>query len=363
MTSITLLCFDESIRESATRAAMGNAPVLLLGETGSGKTALARLIHGASARSGRPFVRADCASIPDSLFEREMFGHTRGAFTDAKDSQPGLFEAAERGTLFLDEVGELPLAAQPKLLSVLDDGVVRRIGATTGTRIDVRIVAATNRDLPAMIRAQQFRADLYYRLGFLRIVVPPLRARRARMPELAAQLVSRVVIANQLGQHAPEIHPDAMALLQAYDWPGNVRELEQALTFAVTYFPSPVILPEHLPREVFPVDLPEKVFGHATTRYCAPQDPAIERERLLWAVTESEGNRTRAAKLLGMSRATLWMKLRQFGIDIRPKVSEQEPAWRVAANGHSPLRGDHGQVPDAEQPEGRSLNGERDVGL
>ncbi len=319
MQRILLDSFSAAVRDCAVRAASTGVPVLLSGETGCGKTVLARLIHQASSRAQMPFVRADCGSIPDSLFEREMFGHTRGSFTDAKDSQPGLFEAADGGTLFLDEVGELPLCVQPKLLSVLDDGLVRRIGSTKSTHIDLRIVAATNRDLSEMLRAKAFRSDLYYRLGFLKIHLPPLREQRASIPQLAADVLQLLVTSKRIPERsAPELHPETVERLQAYDWPGNIREFEQALTFAITYFQSPVIWPEHLPAEVAN-GAHFRAAGRGVrpaSRYTAPGDPEAERYAVAQALQVCHGNRTKAAKLLGMSRATLWVKLRQFGIDV-----------------------------------------------
>jgi transcriptional regulator with PAS, ATPase and Fis domain len=316
---ILLGCFGARTRDAAAQAARSTVPVLIRGETGSGKTVLAKLIHQSSSRVRMPFMRVDCGSIPESLFEREMFGHTRGSFTDAKDSQPGLFEAVHGGTLFLDEIGELPLSGQPKLLSVLDDGLVRRIGSTKNTPVDVRIIAASNRDLGEMVTAKQFRADLYYRLGFLKICVPPLRERVPHIPELACHMLRTLSSerADRL-RIVPELHATTIACLQAYSWPGNIRELEQALAFAITFFPSPVVLPDHLPPEVMVGGARKSLAcseASAASRYVAPCDPETERCSVVRALELCGGNRTRAAKLLGMSRATLWVKLRQFNID------------------------------------------------
>ncbi len=320
MNGVLLSSFSATVRDAVTRVSKSKVPVLIDGETGSGKTVLAKLIHQSGSRAPKPFMRADCAGIPESLFEREMFGHTRGSFTDAKDSQPGLFEAVDGGTLFLDEIGELPLSAQPKLLSVLDDGLVRRIGSTKSTHVDVRIIAATNRDLAGMVKASHFRADLYYRLAFLRIHVPPLRQRLRCIPQLASAILRGLEGAPTFeGQPVPELHPQTISRLQCHNWPGNIRELEQVLTFAVTFFPSPVIRPEHLPPEIgngSAGGTTNRSDRAAALRYRAPDDPEAERSLLLRALAESKGNRAHAAKLLGMSRATLWIKLRQFGNDV-----------------------------------------------
>jgi dolichyl-phosphate beta-glucosyltransferase len=313
---VLLTSFSATVRDAAIRAAKSNAPVLICGETGCGKTVLAKLIHESGLREGKPFIRADCASIPETLFEREMFGHTRGSFTDARDSQPGLFEAVDGGTLFLDEVGEFPLPVQPKLLAVLDDGLVRRLGSTKSAHVDVRIISATNRDVAEMVRAGQFRADLYYRLGFLKIHVPSLRQHADRIPELASAILRTLVAQpTYVGQPVPELHRDTITRLRAYSWPGNIRELEQALTFALTFFPSPILHPDHLPPEIRNGSQhvpPDKSTGAATVRYAAPDDPQAERNSVKRALELCKGNRTRTAKLLGMSRATLWIKLRQF---------------------------------------------------
>lgn len=314
MKSILFTAFSDTVRNAAVRAAKSNAPVLIEGETGCGKTVLARLIHESSVRTCKRFLRADCASIPEGLFEREMFGHTRGSFTDAKNSQPGLFEAVDGGTLLLDEVAEIPLSVQPKLLSVLDDGLVRRIGSTSVTKVDVRIISASNRDLAAMVKGGQFRSDLYYRLAFLRISVSPLRRRPHCIPELAATILRNLAAQPTLeGRTVPELHADSVTCLQSYSWPGNVRELEQALTFAVTFFSSLVLRPEHLPPEIRSGShRAPTVQTRATERYAAPDDPEVESIALKRALEACRGNRTKAAKLLGMSRATLWTKLRQL---------------------------------------------------
>lgn len=324
-----LASFGVSVRESAIRAAATSAPILLCGETGAGKTLLAQLIHAASQRARRPFVRADCASIPENLFEREIFGHTRGSFTDAKESQPGLVEAAHGGTLLLDEVGELSLGMQPKLLSVLDADSIRRIGATQDTRVDVRVVAATNRDLDGMVRAKAFRPDLYYRLAFLKIAVPPLRERAWCIPALADEILQRLCARHWVSRRTPPaLHPTTLRRLQEYDWPGNIRELEHALAFAVTYYQPVVMMPEHLPPEVGRSEarLPSPDVAPRRARYKSPEKSEMERAAVLDALRSCHGNRTKAAALLGMSRATLWIKLRQLGLGSQAGAEDEKNA-------------------------------------
>jgi DNA-binding NtrC family response regulator len=293
-------------------AARSDAPVLLLGETGSGKTHLARCIHALGVRARGPFQSVNCGAVPEPLFEREMFGHVRGAFTDARDTRPGLLEAAHGGTLLLDEVGEMPLALQPKLLAVLEDGVVRRLGSTHGTPVDLRIIAATNADLRALVQARAFRIDLYHRLAVLTHRLPPLRERVDEIPAMVAHLLAR----RSHPRPVPPVAPQTLRLLSTYSWPGNVRELDNALRHALAVT-SGELRPEHLPAWV--LEPPEhgtqaQALAAARSRYAAPASDRTEREMICRALAEEGGNRTRAARRLGMSRATLWIKLQKFGL-------------------------------------------------
>ena len=300
-------------RESLTfveHAAAVDEPLLLLGETGTGKSVLARIIHKASARAGHRFRSVNCGAVPESLFEREMFGHIRGAFTDAKDSQPGIFEAAHRGTLFLDEIGELPLALQPKLLSVLEDRSIRRIGSTHDVPVDVRVITATNVDIAALARQRLFRADLYHRVAVLSHMLRPLRERRADLPRIVARVLHR-----QPGGSAYEVSTDAMQYLRAYRWPGNLRELDNALRHARVFARARVIEPEHLPAAVTDA-ADEAREGERSGRYVAPREPVEERDRILEALKAEGGHRTRTAHRLGMSRTSLWVKVQRHGIRI-----------------------------------------------
>ncbi|HEU0076800.1 MAG TPA: sigma 54-interacting transcriptional regulator [Longimicrobiaceae bacterium] len=301
----------------ADLAANCGHPVLLHGETGAGKTCLAREIHRRSARSRRPFVRVNCAAIPETLFEREMFGHVRGAFTDARENGTGFFEAADGGILFLDEIGEIPLAVQPKLLAVLEEGWFRRLGSPREVGVDVQILAATNRDLGEMVRLKQFRQDLYYRFSVLQYRVPPLRERRADLPAFVAYL---------LGKNAPphasptDISEEALHAIVRHAWPGNLRELENALCAAAVFAQGGPILPEHLPDEVRHGGGAAREAGDAgarcrpVQRYVAPEEPEREVGMIREALLAARGNKTEAARALGMSRSTLWAKLSRYGV-------------------------------------------------
>jgi transcriptional regulator with GAF, ATPase, and Fis domain len=222
-----------------------SSTVLILGESGAGKELVARAVHERSPRASKPLITVNCAAIPKELVESELFGHVRGAFTGAQSARAGLFEAAHGGTILLDEVGDLPIAAQVKLLRTLQSGEVRRVGSDAPTVVDVRVLAATNVDLKAAIDAGTFRRDFYYRLNVITINVPPLRARRADVPLLAYEFLARFARAS--GRNVTRISPEALRALETYDWPGNVRELEHAIEHAVILTRGEEIVPDVLP--------------------------------------------------------------------------------------------------------------------
>jgi DNA-binding NtrC family response regulator len=298
--------------EFARVAARSGEPVLLCGETGCGKTHLARLIHEAGPRAGRPFVRVNCAAVPEALFEREMFGHVRGAFTDARQEGIGFMEAADGGVLFLDEVSDLSPRLQPKLLAFLEDGCFRRLGSTRELRADVQVIAATNCDLAEMVRQKQFREDLFYRFSVLRYTVAPLRERRHELPAITRELLRRLA---RRGADPPEVTPEAMEVLARHAWPGNVRELENALRAALAFSDGSPVHPHHLPLDV------RLGGGEAVSRarpapprperYAAPVDPEDEVRLIREALYAAGGNKTHAARALNMSRSTLWAKLQR----------------------------------------------------
>jgi DNA-binding NtrC family response regulator len=302
----------------AERAARYDEPVLITGETGSGKTYLAKLIHDLSPRSAQPAVRVNCAAIPHELFEGEMYGHVKGAFTDAKESRPGLFEAAQKSTIVLDEIGEIPLGAQPKLLATLDDRRVRRLGSTRDIAVDVRIIAATNADIEKRVREKRFRADLYHRLAVLTYAVPPLRRRRRELEGIVEYLLER----RSSALPSVEITPEALDVLRAYSWPGNIRELDNVLRRAVVFAEGDRITVEDLPAAVRDrsgggADGDQHV---ARSRYARPASQAEERAQIVAALDAEGGNKTRAARRLGMARSSLWAKLKEYGNSVLAEI-------------------------------------------
>ena len=289
-------------------------PVLVDGETGSGKELVARAIHQSSARAERGFVAVNCAGLSDELASSQLFGHARGSFTDAVGDYEGLFRAANGGTLFLDEIGELSARVQASLLRVLDERVVYPVGRTRGEPVDVRIVAATNRDLSAEVRAGRFRADLYYRVRAARITLPPLRERK----EDIVQLVRHFLAAQSAltGKAVRGVGNETLRLLHLYDWPGNVRELRNAIAVAAARARGDLIQAD---------DLPVEILDGATAAASLPQGPMTSRLEVLEALHRAGGNRSQAAKLLGISRATFYRRLTVLGLPTAGIGDDPEP--------------------------------------
>src|SRR5271155_1501338 len=240
----------QAVLEQVKRVAPTDSTVLIQGETGTGKELIAQAIHNSGSRRGRPFVKVNCAAIPLDLLESELFGHERGAFTGAIAQKIGRFQVADKGTLFLDEVGDIPQALQPKLLRVLQDQEFERLGSTRTQRVDVRLVAATNRDLTELVKRAEFRSDLYYRLNVFPLMLPPLRARREDIPALVTHFVE--ILGRRLGRQIKYIAPETMSALSSYDWPGNIRELQNLVERAVI-LSNFGVLPNPLPAGTQPV--------------------------------------------------------------------------------------------------------------
>jgi two-component system response regulator AtoC len=298
----------QQLNRLARQVAVGTISVLILGETGAGKEVLAHTIHAASSRAEGPFLRLNCAAFNETLIESELFGHEKGAFTGAAQAKPGLLETAEGGTVFLDELGELSLATQAKLLRVIETREVTRVGGLKPRVIDVRFVSATNKNLEHEIEARVFRQDLYFRLNGVILTLPPLRERVSEIAELAQRFVRQV--AGQLGKPRPGFSNEALAALCAYAWPGNIRELRNTVERAV-------LLCDGVTIEVR--DLPSGRMSCAgqsasTERPSSGESPS-ERERIVQALRDCAGNQSRAAKLLGISRRTLVTRLKQYDIE------------------------------------------------
>jgi len=302
----------ENLFESMELVAPTSSVVLVKGETGTGKELVARAIHLHSSRRDRPFITLNCGAIPANLVEAELFGHSKGAFTGADRARKGKFEAADSGTLFLDEIGEVPLELQPKLLRVLESGMVDRIGEDNPVQVDVRIVAATNRDLEGMVQDGTFRRDLFYRLSVVPIAIPPLRKRRQDIPLLAAHFLGRM--AQRTGRPGLEFDPATLDLLEPYHWPGNVRELENVIERMVVLSRDDRLPPEAVPQEV------------RSSAGGSPRDPgfrlpeqglsleALEIDLIRQALEREDGNQTRAAKQLGLTRNTLLYRMQKYDL-------------------------------------------------
>lgn len=303
---VRLLELIETIADS-------DAPVLINGESGTGKELVARTIHQLSGRRAEPFVAVNCAAFPETLLETELFGHERGAFTGAMKAREGRFAAANGGTLLLDEIAEIPLPAQAKLLRVLQEGVIEPLGSNTQVEVNVRIVSATHRNLKQRIRDGLFREDLYYRLNVLDVAIPPLRERTGDLPLLVEHFLKHL---SRGGDATPRISPSAWAALSNYPFPGNVRELEHAIQRAVVLSRGAELQLSHLPEDIAgPVSGEDpEAEGDGALRPLAVAIREFEEQYLLRALSASGGKKTKAAELLGISRKNLWEKLRSHGI-------------------------------------------------
>ncbi|MBI5896732.1 MAG: sigma 54-interacting transcriptional regulator [Desulfobacterales bacterium] len=315
-------------------AAQSDAPVIILGESGTGKELAAQAIHQIGARADKPFVKVNCASFTESLLESELFGHVRGAYTGAYRDRAGRFEAADGGDIFMDEIGDLPLATQIKLLRVLEEKIVERVGDATPVPVDVRIISASNRNLPDLIRRGQFREDLFFRINVIPILLPPLRERREDIPLLAESFFHNIGLKNRksiqgIADHTMAcliglknrksiqgIADDTMACLMAYAWPGNVRELKSAFEYAFVTCQESTIRPRHLPP-----NLQSSIAGvQPPTARSAFNRQEIQRMELIEALEATEGNQSRAAELLGVTRVTIWNRMRRFGVLYKKKM-------------------------------------------
>ena len=313
----SLVAKSEAMRsmfQIAAKAAQYKTTVLILGGSGTGKEFIARAIHFEGDRSDMPLVPVNCGGIPETLMESELFGYKKGAFTGADRNKKGLFQEAEGGTIFLDEIGELPLALQVKLLRVLQENEIRMVGDSKSMKIDVRVIAATAKDLEEEVKKGTFREDLFYRLNVLSIAIPPLRDRSEDIPLLCDHFIKR--FNNRLGKNITGIAPAALSRLLEYNWPGNVRELENAIERAVVLAEDALLLSDHFPPDIgeqFGDDqLDEFIDGHSLKA----AQKLMEKKLITKALTKTDGNRTQAARLLEISHPSLLSKIKTYGIDL-----------------------------------------------
>jgi len=298
--------------EAVRMVAATEAGVVIEGETGTGKELIAREIHTNGSRRDRPLIVVNCGALPETLVEAELFGHVKGAFTGAINDRPGRFEDADGGTLFLDEIGELPPAAQVKLLRAVQEGEISRVGESRLRRVDVRIVAATNRDLQAEVRAGRFREDLYYRLRVVTLPIPPLRDRRTDIPELVTEFITR--LNRKYDRHIERCSAEALGAMQRYDWPGNVRQLAHAIehAFVVTARDETTIARTALPPELTGAQPPSTAPSRS-----APKNDDDQRAAIRAALAEAGGNKAQAARTLGITRAGLYNRIKRLGLSGR----------------------------------------------
>jgi DNA-binding NtrC family response regulator len=288
-----------AVKEFVGRVARATCNVLITGETGTGKELIARSIHSLSLRAKGPLVCFNCAAVPDALLEAELFGHERGAFTRAWQRSEGRIGEANSGTLFLDEIGEMSLNAQAKMLRAIESGQIQRLGAKGTTPVDVRLVAATNQDLEAMVREGRFRRDLYFRLNVARVALPPLRERLDDILDLATHFLK--VLSTPCPQPPVDFSPQVKAGFLRYSWPGNIRELRNVVEVALVHAPYPFVELNHIPGEIWPCE-------------ALPQEAPVDRTRILDALRFARWNKSAAAKQLHWSRMTLYRKMAQYSI-------------------------------------------------
>jgi DNA-binding NtrC family response regulator len=301
----------DELRNTIAKVTRSDASVIITGESGTGKELVARAIHYGGERAGKPFVAVNCGALVGSLLESELFGHVRGAFTGADTAKRGLFVAAHHGTLFLDEIGEMDLALQPVLLRALQNGEVKPVGGVESERVDVRVIAATNRELRRQVDEGRFREDLFYRLHVVAIEVPPLRSRPGDVAILAEHFSERAALRH--GSPRPEMTPAAIEWLAAQPWPGNVRELENAVERAVVLASRPILDVADFAPRAGATRIGSAATPAAGDELCSLEE--LERRHVLRVLESCAGQKTRAAAVLGINRTTLWKKLRQYGLE------------------------------------------------
>ncbi|MGB5749257.1 MAG: sigma 54-interacting transcriptional regulator [Desulfobacterales bacterium] len=304
----------QQVFDLISNASQSDAPVIIFGESGTGKELVAKAIHDTGPRRQKPYVKVNCASLTESLLESELFGHVKGAFTGAYRSREGRFEAAQSGDIFMDEIGDLPLSTQVKMLRVLEEKVVERVGDNRPIHIDVRIISATNRNLKQLVEQGGFREDLFYRINVIPIMVPPLRGRVGDIPLLAETFFRRIKLKNN--KKIMGISNESMELLIGYAWPGNVRELKSAFEYAFVTCQESMIQPYHLPPAIYHTQPFVKKNKNAPLN----RNQMKEKE-LIKALESAGGNQSRAAEILGISRVTVWNRMKKFGVTAQKKIN------------------------------------------
>lgn len=304
----------QNVFEMIRKAAQSNAPVIIFGESGTGKELAANAIHLCGPRQNSPFIQLNCAALNEAVLESELFGHVKGAFTGAVNSRIGRFEAANQGDFFLDEIGDIPIAIQTKLLRVLESGEFERVGDISPVKVDVRIITATNKNLEALIEKDKFRQDLFFRINVIPIHLPPLRERKEDIPLLINSFIDR--LNKKTGKRVQGLSHNAMELFMDYHWPGNIRELKNALEYSFVTTEQGSVQMDHLPKTV---SMQQKPFSGAIADENSKKEPA-EKQQLLDALKKTGGNQTKAARILNINRVTVWNRMKKYNIDLKKEL-------------------------------------------
>ncbi|MBF0210955.1 MAG: sigma 54-interacting transcriptional regulator [Desulfamplus sp.] len=315
----------QSLFEVIENVAASDTPVMILGKSGTGKELVARAVHETGLRNGKPFIKVNCAALNENLLESELFGHVKGSYTGADRNRIGRFEAAHGGSIFLDEIGDIPMSTQVKLLRVLEEKKIEKVGDNVSIDVDVRIITATNRDIESLVRAKKFREDLFFRINVFPINCPPLAARYEDIPIIIQHFIE--VNVKKTGKNILGFSPEAMQQMMRYQWPGNVRELRNAVEYAFVLCHGSIITPEHLPdkilhsediRELYK-NICEQTHQKQWVKRQKSESIEDEKKRVLQSLIKSNGNQSKAADLLGISRVTIWKKIKKYGIDVKRK--------------------------------------------
>ncbi len=306
----------QNVFDMIRKAAQSTAPVIILGESGTGKELVANAIHLCGSRKHGPFIQLNCAALNEAVLESELFGHAKGAFTGAYNNRVGRFEAANHGDFFLDEIGDIPLSIQTKLLRVFESGQFERVGDISPIKVDIRIITATNRDLEEMIGKNEFRQDLFFRINVIPIHLPPLRKRKEDIPLLINSFIRRLNM--KTGKTISSLSHDAMERFMNYHWPGNIRELKNAMEYAYVITEGTSIQLDHLPKNL---SVLQKILPSPLHQLTSDEIVSDEKSQLIEALKRTHGNQTKAAKILDVNRVTVWNRMRKYGINLKKVMS------------------------------------------